>query len=311
MFKGNINFAVGLFLSLALAGLAGFGMWLAGSKGNEPMQNYSVLFEDDISGLAVGGPVFYLGVNVGEVISTELLPGKQIRVQVDIRVLKNTPIDSGSTASLMGQGITGVTVINISGGPGDQEPLKVTEGFKYPLIPVKQTGLSALLANMPQTISKLNHLLDQANLLLGDENRGSVTAMLHHLDSLTGDLADKGDTIAELPGELKTLLQDARTTLATVHDLVVSVQPDVEGTMSHLNEASANIAALSKRVDTLLAENDAELDHFVHNGLGQVPELIMDLRATLRDLQKLLQQLQENPSQLIFKSPDNAVEVEP
>jgi phospholipid/cholesterol/gamma-HCH transport system substrate-binding protein len=311
MFKGNVNFAVGLFLSVALTGLAGFAMWLAGSKGNEPMQNYSVLFEDDISGLAVGGPVFYLGVNVGEVTDTELVPGKQIKVRVDMKVLKSTPIDSGSTASLMGQGITGVTVINISGTPGEQAPLRLTEGFKYPLIPVKQTGLSALLANMPQTISKLNHLLDQANLLLGDENRESITAMLHHLDSLTGDLANEGDTIAELPGELKTLLQDARTTLATVHDLVVSVQPDVEGTMSHLNEASANLTTLSDRVDTLLAKNEAELDHFVHNGLGQVPELIMDLRTTLRDLQKLLQQLQENPSQLIFKSPDDAVEVKP
>jgi phospholipid/cholesterol/gamma-HCH transport system substrate-binding protein len=311
MFKGNVNFAVGLFLSVALASLAGFAMWLAGSKGNEPMQNYSVLFEDDISGLAVGGPVFYLGVNVGEVISTELVPGKQIKVQVDLKVLKSTPIDSGSTASLMGQGITGVTVINISGTPGEQAPLKVTEGFKYPLIPVKQTGLSALLANAPQTIAKLNQLLDQASLLLGDENRQSITAMLHHLDSLTGDLANEGDTIAELPGELKTLLQDARKTLATVHDLVVSVQPDVQGTLSHLNEASANLTALSARVDKLLAENEAELDHFVHNGLGQVPELVMDLRTTLRDLQKLLQQLKENPSQLIYKSPDDAVEVEP
>ena len=311
MFKGNVNFAVGLFLSVALASLAGFAMWLAGSKGNEPMQNYSVLFEDDISGLAVGGPVFYLGVNVGEVISTELVPGKQIKVQVDLKVLKSTPIDSGSTASLMGQGITGVTVINISGTPGEQAPLKVTEGFKYPLIPVKQTGLSALLANAPQTIAKLNQLLDQANLLLGEENRESITAMLHHLDSLTGDLANEGDTIAELPGELKTLLQDARTTLKTVHDLVVSVQPDVETTMSHLNEASANLTALSARVDTLLAENEAQLDHFVHNGLGQVPELVMDLRTTLRDVQKLLQQLKENPSQLIYKSPDDAVEVKP
>jgi phospholipid/cholesterol/gamma-HCH transport system substrate-binding protein len=311
MFKGNVNFAVGLFLSVALAGLAGFAMWLAGSKGNEPMQNYSVLFEDDISGLAVGGPVYYLGVNVGEVMSTELVPGKQIKVQVDLKVLKSTPIDSGSTASLMGQGITGVTVINISGTPGQQGPLKKTEGFKYPLIPVKQTGLSALLANAPQTIAKMNQLLDQANLLLGEENRGSITALLAHLDSLTGDLANEGDTIAELPGELKSLLQDARVTLANVRDLIVSVGPDVEGTMSHLNEASANLTTLSARVDKLLAENEAELDHFVHNGLGQVPELVMDLRTTLRDLQKLLQQLKENPSQLIYKSPDDAVEVEP
>jgi hypothetical protein len=38
---------------------------------------------------------------------------------------------------------------------------------------------------------------------------------------------------------------------------------------------------------------------------------MFDLRSTLRDLQKLLLQLQEDPSQLIFHAPDDALEVEP
>jgi len=58
MFKGNRNLAVGVFFSVALAGVAGFGMWLAGTKGNEPMARYSLLFERDVSGLSLGGPVY-------------------------------------------------------------------------------------------------------------------------------------------------------------------------------------------------------------------------------------------------------------
>ena len=51
--------------------------------------------------------------------------------------------------------------------------------------------------------------------------------------------------------------------------------------------------------------------HFIDNGLGQVPELIYDLRSTLRDVQKLLHQLKEDPSQLIHRPPDDALEVKP
>jgi phospholipid/cholesterol/gamma-HCH transport system substrate-binding protein len=144
MFKGNVNLAVGLFLSVALAGVAGFAMWLAGTKGNQPMEHYSMLFEKDVSGLSLGGPVYFLGVNVGSVTAMELVPGPHIKVRVDIEVLETTPVDSGSWASLNAQGITGVTVINIVGEPGEYGPIQKTEGFDYPLIPIRQTGLSAL-----------------------------------------------------------------------------------------------------------------------------------------------------------------------
>jgi hypothetical protein len=35
------------------------------------------------------------------------------------------------------------------------------------------------------------------------------------------------------------------------------------------------------------------------------------MRGTLRELEKLLHQLQEDPSQLIHRSPDDALEVKP
>ena len=311
MFKGNKNLAVGLFISTALLAIAGFSIWLAGTKGNQPMDHYSILFEIDVGGLSVGGPVFYLGVNVGRVADMRLIPGPHVKVQVDIDVEASTPIDSGSTASLNAQGITGVTVINISGKPGPHAPLTPTEGFKYPLIPVKQTGLSAMLADAPHIIIKMNHLLDQANELLGEDNRKAISQMLHNIESLTAALDGERDEIAALPLELKSLLQEARSTVGEVNQLVQSVQPDASEILANLNAATANMEALSQKVDQLVAENQLELDHFIDNGLGQVPELIFDVRTTLRDMQKLLRQLQEDPSQLILRSPDDALKVKP
>ena len=103
MFKGNPNLAVGVFVSAALAILAVFAIWLAGTKGNEPMQSYSLLFERDVSGLSLGGPVYFMGVSVGRVSGMELLPGDPVRVRVDIAVRANTPVDRCTFARLVSQ----------------------------------------------------------------------------------------------------------------------------------------------------------------------------------------------------------------
>jgi len=311
MFKGNRNLAVGVFFSVALAGVAGFSMWLAGTKGNQPMSTYSLLFERDVSGLSLGGPVYYLGVNVGNVREMKLLAGKHVKVRVDIDVLADTPIDSGSYASLNAQGITGVTVINIAGEPGEHGPLEKTAGFDHPLIPVRQTGLSALLSSAPETIAKLNRVLDQVNELLGEQNREVVAQMLQHFEELTSSLAEKRESFAALPEEMNALMADTRAMVRQVKSVIESVQPDLATTMANINTVTDNLAGLTSRMDQWLADNEVEFQHFIDNGLGQAPELIYDMRNTLRELQKLLRQLQEDPSQLIHRSPDDALEVKP
>jgi len=311
MFKGNRNLAVGLFISIALAGIAGFGMWLAGTKGNQPMSTYSLLFERDVSGLSLGGPVYYLGVNVGSVSDMALIPGEHVRVRVDIDILADTPVDGGSYASLNPQGITGVTVINIAGEPGKHGPLQKTEGFRHPLIPVRQTGLSALLSSAPETIAKLNRVLDQINELLGEQNRQSITQMLQNVDDLTTTLAEERESFAALPREMKALMAETRASVGQIQSVIQSVQPDLTSAVSNINTATEHLSGVTGRIDTWLADNDAEFEYFIENGLGQAPELIYDMRNTLRELQKLLRQLQEDPSQLIHRSPDDALEVHP
>ena len=135
--------------------------------------------------------------------------------------------------------------------------------------------------------------------------------MLAHLEALASSLADERESFAALPGELSTLLAEAGTTVDQLSELLESVQPDVATTLTNLNAASGSLASFTERVDQWLLDNEAEFQHFMDNGLGQTPELIYDMRNTLRDVQKLLHQLQEDPSQLIHRSPDNALEVNP
>jgi phospholipid/cholesterol/gamma-HCH transport system substrate-binding protein len=154
-------------------------------------------------------------------------------------------------------------------------------------------------------------VLDQAAQLMGEENRQVVSQMLLHIETLTSALAEEREAFAALPAEMKALMAETRATMAQVKTVFEDVQPDLATAMANINTTSQNLSGLSSRVDKWLADNEVEFEHFMDSGLGQTPELIYDTRSTLRELEKLLHQLQEDPSQLIYRSLDDALEVKP
>ena len=70
----------------------------------------------------------------------DIIPGDPMSVRVDIEVRESTPVDTGTTASLLFQGVTGVAVINLTGEPGQNLPLKTPPGHDYPVIEVRASA---------------------------------------------------------------------------------------------------------------------------------------------------------------------------
>ncbi len=311
MFKGNKNFVVGLFVTIAIAAFIGFVLWLTGRSGVEDMKRYSMMFETNVSGLAVGGPVKFMGVNIGSVIKMEIIRQGGVLIRVDIEVLQDTPVDSGTFGSLAFQGITGVAVINLDSDSGEHDPLGMTPGFEYPVIPVRDVGFAAVLASAPRIMNRLDGLLSQANLLLGEENRDSITRSLGNVESLTESLADSREVIAALPADLNRTLTDIQTVVGQLNELVGQLQPGINSTLDNLNRSSENLASLTASLDTWMKENEANLSQFVDQGLGEAPALISGARQALRELEKLVAELKDDPSQLIYRPREDALEIEP
>ena len=301
---------VGVFVSVALALFVSITIWLSGRGGNEPVANYSMFFYKDVSGLMLGGPVFYLGVEVGSVTHMQIIPGDPMSIRVDIRVLDSTPVDTGTSASLMFQGITGVAVINLAGDPGMNLPLKTPPGQDFPVIEVRDTGLAALLSGAPGIMTKMNRLLDQANDLIGGDNRVLINDTLHNIESMTGTLQEQEEAFAALPESLNSTLADMRAILSQLSATAGEMRPALAATMQNIEQMSARLASLTTRLDQWAGDNSADMEDFLNNGLGQVPELVSDARDALRELEKLLQELRDNPSRLVYKPVDNAVNLE-
>jgi phospholipid/cholesterol/gamma-HCH transport system substrate-binding protein len=311
VFKGNNNLIVGLFVSLAILAFVGFILWLTGRSGTEEMSRYSLLFEKDVSGLAVGGPVKYMGVNIGSVIQMQIVGDQNILIRVDIEVFETTPVNSRTFASLAFQGITGVAVVNLQSDPGKHEAIKLTPDIPYPVIPVRQLGIAAVLSGAPAIVERLDRALVQVNELLGEENRSSINRSLSNVESLTESLAGSKDTIAALPADLNRTLSEIQNVVRQLQGMVGEVQPDIKSTLANLDRSSENLANLTERLDDWMMQNEANLQRFVEDGLGEAPALISGARQTMRELDKLLHTMQENPSQLIHRPQEDTLEIEP
>ena len=307
----NSYLVVGLFVSIGLVTLIAMILNFAGGRSTEPNTRYTVLFERDISGLTLGAPVRYLGVGVGQVVGMGLTKHDGTKVRVDLEVLQSTPISTSTYASLAFQGVTGVAFISLGADQNEQTKKLVAEDFEYPVISTRNIGLSALLSDAPAITHKLIEILDRVSQLLDENNRSAISRSLANIENFTESLAANDNSMASLPDQLRSVLGEFEITLTDVRGTINRAEPGLVATMTNLDQASANLANISARLDGWLTENDRDVEQFISGGLGQMAVLITDTRNTIRELEKLLADLRANPSQLVYKPQSEPVVVEP
>jgi len=307
----NSYLIVGLFVSIGLITLIVMILSFAGGRSTEPNVHYSVFFQRDISGLTVGAPVRYLGVGVGQVVDMSLMTDDGTKVRVDLEVRKSTPVTAATYASLAFQGVTGVAFISLAADDNGQTNELVNDNFEYPVIPTRDVGLSALLSDAPAITHKLIEILDRVSQLLDENNSSAISRSLANIEKFTESLAANDNSMASLPDQLRSVLGEFEITLTQVRGTINRAEPGLVATMTNLNQASANLANISARLDGWLTDNDRDVEQFISGGLGQMAVLITDTRNTIRELEKLLADLRENPSQLVYKPQSEPVVIEP
>ncbi|HTR59621.1 MAG TPA: MlaD family protein [Casimicrobiaceae bacterium] len=161
-------FFEGLFILVFAAGAALFFVWVANTGHGDDIV-YRIHFNESVSGLALGDPVKFRGVDVGTVKSMALDTSDPRQVQVDVRLRKDTPVKTDTKAVLKLKGITGVVFIELSGGSPDAQQLAaVTPEGRIPEIPSEKSSLNAFLDELPKVLEKFAKLEDKANKVVGD-----------------------------------------------------------------------------------------------------------------------------------------------
>lgn len=167
-------FLEGLFVIVLSIALALFFVWL-GRTGNKDDVLYRIYFEESVSGLNLGDPVKYLGVDIGLVDALAIDPEDPGQVQVDVKLRKDAPIKTDTRATLQFKGITGAYFIELKGSTEEAKTLlSVTEPGEIPEIESKKSTFNTLMEELPKVVAKFSAIEDQTKKVITDI--GAVTA---------------------------------------------------------------------------------------------------------------------------------------
>src|SRR5690349_14030164 len=92
-------FIEGLFVIVLSVAAAFFAVWLS-RTGNDDDVLYRIHFDESVSGLALGEPVKFVGVDVGTVKSMSIDTVDTHWVQVDVKLRKDAPVKTDTKATL-------------------------------------------------------------------------------------------------------------------------------------------------------------------------------------------------------------------
>lgn len=316
---------VGILVLLLVAGLAAFIVWAIKADVEAKHTNYHVYFTGSVSGLSQVSEVRYRGVPIGTVTDIRIDPDNVERVRVTLDVSGDTPIKEDSVASIEMQGITGVALVQISGGRQTSSDLKAKPGEKYPVIQSKRSSLEKLFTDTPELINRILTLVEAVTRLFDEKNVQAIGDTLANTEKMTAALAASATkldaflldasgtaeelraTVKELRGDLAHLtanadatLISARATLDTIGDETAALGGDARALIADLRGSASSLTAMSDEIQGLVADSRTPLADFTAEGLYEFARLITEMRTLVASLSRIADGLESDPAGYLF-----------
>lgn len=291
---------IGLF-TVAISGAALlFALWLGKSYKDVEFNYYTVVFHETIRGLSKGSAVQFSGIKVGDVMDLTLDPDKLDNVRAHIRIDGKVPIHQDTQAKLALTGITGTSVIELSGG-SEGSPLLEGSPDQPGIIMATPSSLTQLLANSDYLLTNITELVVSAKALLSPENAQSLGNSLKSLENLTAGMARQGQSIDKLLDSLTMASGDVRKTLHEAEQLMRDadglVKNQATGAMVAAQRAMSSLEKAGAGISKLLSQGDGSLS----NGLGELGPVLQELRSTLNGINAFVRRLEENPADYLLR----------
>jgi phospholipid/cholesterol/gamma-HCH transport system substrate-binding protein len=285
---------VGLFVVIAGGILAGGLLWIAGSRLLRPVDTYTVLFRDSVSGLNAGSNVEYQGVIVGRVRDIRLTKDIPPQVAVIIDVEPGTPIRTDTFAALLGSIVTGIQYIQLQGGSAEAEALPPGGVIRGDVTSL-QVFRDRLTRIADLAVSILTRLDEH---VFTPENTAKVSEVVTDLGTVARSLSAAMETFqAEETGKNVAELVDKITEVTdNVNAVITDFYQRREQVYGTLDSTLRNVDAAVLEARDLLRVASTE----VGGAGGSIGALLQELTAATERLQETLDLIRTDPSVLLW-----------
>jgi len=287
----KINFfKIGIFILIFTIMLLAVIFWL-GKYGFEKKKfdEYSIYFKESVSGLNVGSAIKYKGFEVGNVNEIKINPNNSEEIELNILIQKGTPIKEDNYAILGNLGITGLKYIELKGGTNDSALLKENE-FGIKIIQSKTSDLVSLFDSTQDITQEFMLVLNQIKKVLDDKNIDKFSKILSKSENSASNIEQLSEYLVKNEKKIDLLLKDISTLVKTSNESFVSV-----------NKSANSFKELSNEFLLELKNGNFNLKELSKESFDKLNKVLNSLDETLVQTQNLINELEQSPSDLIFK----------
>lgn len=291
-------FVTSFFIAVVLAVV-----WLADLDIDAETTLYDVYFTGSVSGLAIGNPVRYEGVPIGQVQDILISRERFGQVRVVIEVPEDTPIREDAVARLEYQGITGVGFIQIDPGTEAAAPIAVKAGQERPEIRSEKSALQQVFESAPDILADLEVLASQAAKLFNDETIANLQGTMQNINAFSGALSDSSEDVADILRDGAETLEQVRLTATQAERLVSAFADRADGLavasedtileakalVQDMRGFTAQLDGLAGEISPVIANADRTITRFADLGDrlgGEVGALSEQLSGTIDTLEQ-------------------------
>ena len=328
MATASHKFSVGLFVITAVSLIVIFMLFLGISDFFRDGHKYVAYFEDSVRGLNQGGKVSYRGVQIGRVESIRVAPDGRL-VAVIMRIDSQVADLSELVASVEPMGITGIMYVELERRTPDRQPEPPELAFEpeYPVIATRPSAMTKLIDSASSIIATLEDVriteisrgietaLDNVNRILVKGEIEKLTQGLRAavektnvvLEALDAEkLAGIQESLFSATNNLDRLATDARATAARLDVFVETNTRSIEQTIAEAGVAAQKASVFFGEATDMVHDTDLRLEAYDQ----RLAMVVGELQQAAGSLNRLLDQLSNHPSQLVFGRPAPAKPIE-
>jgi len=269
---------IGSFTLAVIAAAFGFVLWFQSLHTTKARSPLRIVFEGPAAGLRNGGSVNFNGIRVGEVVSVKL--DNPRRVVALAMVENNAPLRKDTLVGLEFQGLTGVAAISLKGGEE-----------AAPSVPLDEDGVPVLTAdpNALQDVTEaIRGTLQNINRVVAD-NQEAVKNSLHNLETFTASLARNAKKIDDVMLKADGVVLKVDGVMAKADNLMLGLNTLAGG------KDGGELFLTVKSIKELAEDFDKRSG-----------ALMADGRRTLADISRAVNNLDRNPTRLLFGAGNSA-----
>ena len=293
--------ALGIFVTAgALLGVSAV-IWVGASKYFEKGARFATYFDESVQGLQRDSAVKYRGVDVGRVEEIRVAPDNRL-IEVVMKIRLRDDAETDTVASLKVAGITGIVFVELDRRDPDEPDLSPRLAFasEYPIIPSKPSQIRQIFSGIDEILEKIRQVdlegisksvtrsAKAAEDLLSGPRTQKVVA---NLESISANLDLTAARVEKITaeGRLEGIAGEARAALAEARSLIAETRDEIKALRLAETAEKANRA----------------VDHLARTSrttARDVQVMSDNLRRASETLERLLERLESNPSDLLFGS---------